>query len=290
MRFGVIASVLFHLAIVGMAFITLPSAWRPNVTPEPFIPLDLIREADLALKTSVPAARPDPKPVEEIKPDLPDPVIEETPPAPVEEKKPDPVTQPEPEKAPEVKKPDPEPVKPEVKPEVKKPDPPKETPAVKPKPKNDELDFDALSQLIDKEKKNEQSKNSQAPSETVETADRARAAVGAGDRLAASDEAKLKAAMAECWNASAIIGAPEPEKLLVVIEFELNRNGTLASPPRVVNELQINLSGNQFWRVAQREALSAVNKCAPYDFLPVERYDSWKAFRFNFDPSQMVGF
>ena len=99
----------------------------------------------------------------------------------------------------------------------------------------------------------------------------------------------MRAAIARCWNASTIIGAPEPEKLLVVIDFELNRDGTLASQPRVVNELQINLSGNQFWRVARREAASAVVKCAPYDFLPQERYETWKEFRFNFDPSLMVG-
>ncbi len=290
MRFGLFASVLLHLAIVGAAFLSLPPGWRPNVTPEPYIPLDLIREAELDLKTSVPAARPEPVVEEEPEPDLPDPVVEEEPPAPAEpEPEPPSQPEPEPEKAPEVKEPEPEPKKPEVKPE-KKPEPPKETPNVKPKPKTDELDLDALSQLIDKEREKEQPRTqSQTPSQTTEQADKARPAVGAGDRLTASDEAKMRAAVQRCWNAGTIIGAPEPEKLLVVIDFELNRDGSLSSPPRVVNELQINLSGNQFWRVAQREAVSAVMKCAPYDFLPVERYDTWKEFRFNFDPSQMVG-
>lgn len=99
----------------------------------------------------------------------------------------------------------------------------------------------------------------------------------------------MRAAIQRCWNAGTIIGAPEPEKLIVIIDFELNRDGTLSSSPRVANELQINLSGNQFWRVAQREALSAVVKCAPYSFLPVERYDNWKEFRLNFNPADMVG-
>ena len=288
MRFGVIASVLFHLAIVGMAFITLPSAWRPNVTPEPFIPLDLIREADLALKTNVPAARPDPKLVEEIKPDLPDPVIEETPPAPVEEKKPDPVTQPEPEKAPEVKKPDPEPVKPEVKPEVKKPDPPKETPPVKkPEPKKDELDFDALSQLIDKERAKETPQTpSQTPSQTTEQADRARAAVGAGDRLTASDKAKMAAAIARCYNTASLIGAPNPETLLVVLQFELNRDGTLMSQPRVANSMQINFSNNRFWKVAEQASVRAVVACQPYNFLDPGRYEDWKEFEVGMRPME----
>jgi len=278
MRFALFASVLFHVAVVSALLVFQFDWWRRDFAPEQYIPLELIKDADLDLKTSIPAARPEPK-KEEIKPDLPEPEEEEKIAPPVEEVKPPAPKEPEP-----IAK-EPEPKKPELVPE-KKPDGPKP----KPKPKPDELDFDSLSKLIDKEKEKEQAQRTNAPSETAEVAERERAAVGAGDRLTASDEAKLKAAMARCWNASAIIGAPEPEKLVVVIDFELNRNGSLASPPRVVNDMQINLSGNQFWQVAKREALTAINKCAPYDFLPPERYESWKEFRFNFDPSQMVGF
>ena len=99
----------------------------------------------------------------------------------------------------------------------------------------------------------------------------------------------MRAAVERCWNAATIIGAPEPEKLVVQIDFELNRDGSLVSAPRVANSLQINLSGNRFWKVAEREAISAVVKCAPYDFLSPDRYDTWKEFTLNFDPSQMVG-
>lgn len=286
MRFGLIASVMLHVAILFGGVALLPRFTRlPDVAPEPYIPLDLIREAELALKTNIPAAAPKPDPVIDDTPDLPEPK-EEEPAAPKEEapKLPEPKVE-EPE-------PDPEPApKPEVKKEPvpeKKPEPPKEKP--KPKPKSDELDFDALSQLIDREKKKEQTQpSSQTPSQTTEEAERARSGVGTGDKLTASDEAKMRAAIQQCWNSGVIIGAPEPEKLVVVIDFELNRDGTLTTSPRVANELQINLSGNQFWRVAQREAVSAVVKCAPYDFLPQERYETWKEFRLNFDPSQMVG-
>jgi len=289
MRFGLFASVFLHLAIVAVGFLAPNFIKLPDVQSEPYIPLDLIAEAELDLTTSVPAAAPEPVVEEEPEPDLPDPVVEEEP-APVEEA-PQPEALPEPEPEPVVEEPEPqpepEPVKPEPKPEPETPKPPEK----KPEPKKPEPDL--MSELenalkdLDPEKRNQSS--SQAPSQTTETADKARAAIGAGDRLTASDEAKMRAAVQRCWNAGTIIGAPEPEKLVVVIDFELNRDGTLSSQPRVANELQINLSGNQFWRVAQREALSAVMKCAPYDFLPVERYESWKEFRFNFDPSQMVG-
>jgi len=160
MRFGVIASVLLHLAIVGAGFLAPNFINLPDVAPEPYVPLDLIREAELDLKTSVPAASPEPIVEEEPEPDLPEPAVEEQP-APAEEQAAEALPEPEPEPAPA--EPEPAPVKPE--PEVK-PEPPKETPkppVKKPEPKNDELDLDALSQLIDKERAKE---TPQTPSQT----------------------------------------------------------------------------------------------------------------------------
>lgn len=280
MRFGFLVSLLMHAAVVGAAFLTFPFMARPDVSPEPYVPVELIKDAELDLTTSVPAAAPEVVDEPEPEPDVPEPEIEE-PAAPVDE--PEPETQPEPE-------PEPAPVEIEEEPE-QEPEPVEEPEPVKePEPESDELDFDALSALIDREQDEPRAAPRETPSEVTEQADQPRAAIGAGDRLTASDEAKMRAAVERCWNASAIIGAPEPEKLLVTIDFELNRDGSLTSPPRVANALQINLSGNRFWKVAEREALAAVVKCAPYDFLPLDRYQTWKEFKLNFDPSQMAGF
>lgn len=279
MRFGVLASLLLHLSVVGLALYGLPQLRRDYSNPEPTIPIEVIAEAELDLTTSVPAARPEePEPIEEEpEPDLPEPA-EEEPPAPVEE--------PEPE-------PEPAPVEPEPEPE---PEPVEEEPEPEPEPEEPEpqrtaeLDLDALSQLVDKARDQEETAPPvETPSETTEIADQPRAAIGAGDRLTASDEAKMKAAVSRCWNASAIIGAPNPETLIVSVDFELDRNGALAADPRVANAMQINISGNRFWKVAEQMALRAVVACAPYDFLPQDRYETWREFRVNFDPSEMVG-
>ena len=288
MRFGVFASLLLHLAVAGLAVVGLPQARRDYSEPEAYIPLELIAEAELGLTTSVPAARPEPEPEEEEAPDLPEPVeeepVEEEPPAPVEEAEPEPAPEPAPEPEPA-----PAPIEPEE--EEAEPEPePEPAPEPEPEPQQTaELDLDALSRLIDRERQTERAAPVETPSQTAETAERARPAVGAGDRLTASDEAKMKAAVSRCWNASAIIGAPNPETLIVSVDFELNRNGELASSPRVANAMQINLSGNRFWKVAEQTALRAVTTCAPYDFLPQDRYETWKDFRLNFDPSEMVG-
>ncbi len=274
MRFGVVASVLLHLAAVGLAFVSLPESWRSKVVSEPVIPIELIREAELAEKTSVPAASPKPKPEEE----KPEPPKEE----PKEEPKPEP---PKPE--PEPPKPEPEPV-PEKKPEPPKEEPKKEEPKPKPKPKTDELDFDRLAAVVDKAKKEEA--RPETPSETTLQADKAREAVGAGDRLTASDISKMKAAVGRCWSVTALAGAPDANKLVVQLEFELNRDGTLTGPPRVANAMQINMSGNRFWKVAEQTAIRAVQSCQPYDFLSPDRYDTWRAMELYFDPSEMAGY
>jgi hypothetical protein len=275
MRFGVFASLLLHACAVGLAFLSLPEFLRTKVIDSPVIPVELIREADLAEKTSVPAAAPKPKPKAEEPPDIPKPKVEE----------PKPTPKAEPEPAPE-----PEPVvkEPEPKPEPVKPKPEPEKPKPKPKPKPKDLDLDALSALVDKSRESETA--SDADSDAMLEAERARAAIGAGDRLTASDIDKMRAAVSRCWNASAIIGAPEPEKLVVEIDIDLNRDGTLAGPPRVVNALEINLSGNRFWKVAEQNAVRAVSACQPYDFFDQGRYQEWKAFTLNFDPSMMAGF
>lgn len=275
MRFGVVASLLLHACVFGLAFLSLPESWRPNVAPEPVIPIELIRKAELAPKTSIPAAQPKPP---EVKPEP-----KEKPPAPKEVEAPKPKPEPKPvETEPE---PAPPPVKPEVKPEIK-PTPPKPKP--KPKPKQEDLNFDELSALVDKMREKEEAPG--APSETVEEAERAQQQVGAGDRLTASDIAKMQAAIARCWQTSALIGAPEPEKLVVRVEVKLRRDGTLLTQPRTLNAVEINLSGNRFWKAAEQIALRAVISCQPYDFLAQDRYEVWKEMELNFDPSVMAGF
>lgn len=291
MRFGLFASILLHLAVAGLAFLSLPESWRTRIVNEPVVPIELISAAELAKLTSVPAARPEPEP--EPQPETaPAPEPDPAPPV-AEEARPEPARAP-PQKVaaaePEPVKPEPEPEpepKPESKPEPPKPQPRPEPP--KPKPREEELDLDRLAALVDKAR-DRQPAAAQAPAETAQQADRPQPRIGAGDRLTASDRAKMKAAVARCWNVTALAGAPEANKLVVTVEFELNRDGTLAGQPRVANATQIALSGNRFWKAAEQTALRAIISCQPYDFLPQERYDDWKAWAINFDPSEMAGY
>lgn len=270
MRTSLVASLALHAGAAALAFVSLPDFMRTRVVEAPVIPIELIAKAELAEKTSVPAAAPKPKPETEKPPEPPAEKQPEPPKA--EEKKPEPKKEPPPAEA----KKEPEKTPP-------KKDPPKKDPPKKP----DDLDLDALAALIDKSKKD---KPSGASSEASEEADRPREAIGAGDRLTASEIDKMRAAVARCWNASAILGAPNPENLIVEIDIDLNRDGTLAGAPRVVNAAEIALSGNRFWKVAEQNAVRAVQACQPYDFFDPARYQEWRAFTLNFDPSIMAGF
>lgn len=269
MRFGVPVSLLLHAGVLGLAFVSIPDFWRREIVSEPVVPIEIISKAELAELTSVPAMQKKPPPeIEPPKEDPPAPKAAETPPAPKEDPpplpKPDATPEPAPEKKPE-KKPEPKPTK----------------------PKEEDLDLDRLSQLIDKERDKEP--ESGAPSDVPE-GERNQEQIGPGERLTASDISKMQAAVGRCWQTQTLIGAPEPEKLIVRLEFELNENGTLRSPPRVLNALQISMSGNQFWKMAEQVAVRAVNACQPYDFLSPERYHVWREMELTFDPSQMAGF
>lgn len=286
MRFGLVASILLHLCAIGLLFVSLPASWRSKIDIEPYVPIELISQAELDLKTNVPAAAPKPEEEKPKKEEPPAPAEKPAPPEPkAEEQKTEPPPAPPPEEKPEPK---PQDKKPEPKPEIKKPEPPKIAPKPKPKKPTGDLDLDQLSALVDKAKKKEQPQG--APPVTPNVADKARAQVGSGDRLTASDEAKMKAAIARCWQTGSLIGAPNADQLIVKVAFDLNRDGTLAGPPRVVNQLQISLSGNRFWAVAEQVALRAVQACQPYDFLSPDRYDTWREMQLNFDPSEMAGY
>lgn len=268
MRFGFVASLLLHVLVLAAGYLFLPTI-APKAIETPFVPISIIEKAEIADELSVPESAPKVAP---------EPPKEELTPAP-EEPKPAPPT---PEPAPP--EPKPEPAPPETAPAPKAAEKPPVKPE-KPQPKKTaDLDLDALSAVVNKEK--QKAPNQTAPRES----DRAQQRIGLGDKLTATEEAKMQAAIRKCWNLSAIAGAPNAKALVVVAAFELNRNGTLAGPPRAVNGTEIDLSGNRFWKAAEQSALRAIVQCQPYNFLSAERYDTWREMELNFDPSIAAGY
>ena len=74
----------------------------------------------------------------------------------------------------------------------------------------------------------------------------------------------------------------DPEELIVTIRIQLNPDGTLAAPPRVIK------SGSSPVAIAARDsALRAIQSGQPFTMLKPESYAFWKEIEITFDPRQM---
>ena len=258
---GLVLSVGLHaggaaLLVFGWPYLS-PS--RPLIVPD--VPIELISEAELAEEVSIPemtreeadeppAPEPDPEPEEAEPEPAPEPAS-----APPPEPEPEPAAPPPPDEAEE-------PTEPE------EPEPPKAAPEPAPAAEPDEPEDDfALDDLVidldpDKQDRKKPREVSEDTASGAVDAER----VGTGRTLTITEEAALKQAFVRCWQEPSAV--PNRERLIVRVRVRLNRNGTLNGAPVVLNDGEIDRSGNRFWQTARINAVAAVTACAPYDFLP----------------------
>ncbi|MBK5949576.1 hypothetical protein CH339_03515 [Rhodobium orientis] len=100
-------------------------------------------------------------------------------------------------------------------------------------------------------------------------------------KMTQSELDSLRGQIGRCWSPP--IGAAEAEGLLVKVKMQLNRDGTVAAPPKVINT-----GSSQFFPAAASAATRAVLRCQPYQ-LPADKYDAWEEVIVNFDPREMLG-
>lgn len=102
--------------------------------------------------------------------------------------------------------------------------------------------------------------------------------------LVARVNALARAHLRRCWRAP--LDLPDPDRLVVRVAFDLNRNGTLNGQPRVVSPSTTTFDPEM--RVAVDAALRAVRTCDPYPFAddPVvgSHYEVWREIEFEFSP------
>jgi len=102
----------------------------------------------------------------------------------------------------------------------------------------------------------------------------------AGPEVAASLSATIARAIKIRWQAPQGVDA---EKLVTVLAWELNPDGSLVSRPVVVSQSGITDGNRAQARVHAERAIRAVELAAPFD-LPPQYYNKWKrikAFRFD---------
>ncbi len=116
---------------------------------------------------------------------------------------------------------------------------------------------------------------------------RKRTALGASrsngaSKLSQSEMDALRGKIQGCFNLTA--GMADAEELRATVKVKLNRAGELEGKPKVTASGGTASVRRAFKGAARR----AVQKCAPYDNLPRDKYETWADLVVNFDVSDML--
>ncbi|MGY3450112.1 cell envelope integrity protein TolA [Bradyrhizobium sp. USDA 4353] len=251
---------------------------------------DIVGKVDTKQVTETDAApEPKPKPEKPVekKPDPPKPVEKQPDtPKPVAEKKPDP-PKPLPAEKPKPEEKKPDPFNPDQiasvlnKDKPKQPPKPQQTAAATPEPPKhkSERKFDAekMASLI-----NQKDPTRQAVTGAELNANAALGAVhGTAEANAASWQNAFQQAVIRCFNAP--YSGVDEDKIEVDIDIQLRPDGSLAAIPSVVGTR----GPSQVSVAVAENAKRAVENCAPYAFLPKNRYNEWKLIPTTFNLKMM---
>ncbi|WP_341991711.1 cell envelope biogenesis protein TolA [Azorhizobium sp. AG788] len=238
-----------------------------------------------------PPPTPTPKP-EDAKPTPPTPKVEDPKPAPTPpkaERPPEPKVEP---KADEALKADPKkedqkqeakvtppppPPLPPKKPAPPPLDPPKTTADAKPDQK---LDYDKIAALLDKRTPQRNAAADQAVSQTASLG----APRGEAQTLSQSEIDALRARIQSCWSPPA--GASEASDLRAAVSVSFKPDGSLAVQPLLAG---VTPASSPYGPAFADSALRAIIRCAPYSFLPANKYNVWKDIELGFSLRDMLG-
>ncbi|MFL5070176.1 MAG: protein TolA [Xanthobacteraceae bacterium] len=310
MKTGLTISVIGHAAALLWCIVSFGTK-PPPAMPVDSLPLDIISVTEFSelmagskAAPKAPAPKPlvekiaEPKPVDNPaqkvvdKPEIvtasalmpeapPEPKLPEPKPAPVPQARPEPKPH-EAEKKPE---PTPDPIAEALKKDaIKKPEPKKEEAKIpvaqkkppQPQPKFDPKQIEQRLALLDKRTPQRQA----AAGDTLNTTAALGTSTGTAPRLSQNELDALRARLAQCWTLPS--GATDAQDLNVEVHILLRQDGSLSAEPKVLNR-----STSPFFQVAAESALRAVRTCAPFDFLPVAKYEAWKDIEVNFNPQYM---
>lgn len=274
MRNSLIVSAAAHATIVVLALVVFPSPEELSPVQTRALPVELITIGEVTnLKRQQKVEKP--KPVEEPKPPQPKPVEktrvepkpEPAPPPPPEKK-----AEPMPDKAVEKEKEKEKPREVEKKKEAPKP------PQKKPEKKKT-FDPNQIAKLLDK------SPDTSPKSEQYEAEEDFDAPVtdDPAAALTMSEMDAVRQRIQKCWNVRDFVGSADAGKLFAKIHVNLNQDGSVSGFPSIVETSRVPLS-----RLFAERAIQTVRDCAPYDFLPADKFGNWRDNTFNFDMSGMM--
>jgi hypothetical protein len=298
MRPGVIASVAFHVTIFLVAIFGLPHLMEPPPEIEEAIPVDLtaqISEKSTPPPRQVQSPKPEEKPAEPEKMDVPPPPKIEPPkpePPKPEPPKPEPTPPPPPPKPPEPE-PTPEPV-PTPKPKPPEPPKPKEEPKPqteeKPKPKKDEFfsEMDTVLKNVDKPKQTSQPmpapQPQNAPGGAKQTVNSPLS--DATGQPTISEKDYIRKQIEDKWSFDP--GARDVANMTIRVRIQIDSDGRVIRADLDVD--QGRYMSDSFYRAAADTARRAVLAASPLK-APEGRIDffhKYADFTLNFDPRSLL--
>jgi hypothetical protein len=148
---------------------------------------------------------------------------------------------------------------------------------------DDTFDLAAVARLVDRSRQTGRQRSEGAASDRTQQG----AGPGSRDVVSLQDRARAlaRAHLIPCWRMP--IDLPDPDRLVITVQFELNRNGTLNGQPVVTNPRNYTFDPNM--RIAAEAALRAVRTC-DFSFFsddPVvgDHYEIWRQTEFTFRPT-----
>lgn len=152
---------------------------------------------------------------------------------------------------------------------------PTPTPQPQRRQRNDDFSLADISGMINRERETGRRREEGQSAETT------RRGAGLGTEERTSVEARIativRSELQTCWRT--VADMPDPERLVVVVTFRLNRDGSLNGQPRVTSPG--NYTFDPQMNEAVNRALRAVRTCDPIDRLPQDpivgqHYDIWR--------------
>jgi outer membrane biosynthesis protein TonB len=297
MKRPAIYSALIHLLVLLFLTIGFYNPFqKAQVVDQPLMVEFVQIDEQSAAPQITPQARPEeiqqppepPKPAPPPPPPLPQPP--EPQPAKPEPQKPEPMPEPPLEAIPD-------PIAPKEKPREEKKVPPEKTPKEKPPKESPPKKQKAEITLDQKKKPPKQKEEAKKPSKNfddllneIESADdgaptRGKGAPASriGPVITASEKDALSQHMRKCWIIPA--GIRDAKDMRVPIKLKLARDGTVLEA-KIMDTTR--MTREPSYRSAAESARRAVlnPKCSPLP-IPLDKYDQFKEFIFNFDPKEM---
>ena len=154
-----------------------------------------------------------------------------------------------------------------------------------PEPEPPSFDLDRISAIVDRQRDQQPEAGQQRALVSEQNffvySEAAQAAAGEATALTLSEMDALRQKMYECWRIPA--DATNPHELIVEVRVQMRLDGSVEDA-RLESPGKVRRSPNPFMGKAAREAVNAVKRCSPYDFLPVEKYSNWQEMVLRFIP------